>query len=649
MCGITGFLQWAGGDEAMLTQHVGRMMDTIIHRGPDDAGAWVDAATGVALGFRRLAILDLSPTGHQPMFSANGRYGIVFNGEIYNYRDLRKELDVLGHRFRGTSDTEVILAGACQWGAENVIEHLWGMFALALWDRQERKLVLARDRLGKKPMYYARTGDAFLFGSELKALCAYPSFARKLDRHALALYLRFAYVPSPLAIYEGVQKLPPGHYAVLRASAEPTLRCYWDPHCAVENGLTDGLRLADGEAIEQCDSLLRDAVGRRMMSDVPLGALLSGGIDSSVVVALMQQQSSRPVRTFTIGFPVAEYDEADAARAVASHLGTEHTELTVTPQEAQAVIPRLPDLYDEPFADSSQIPTFLVCELARRHVTVALSGDGGDELFGGYNRYGWAENIWNSLRLVPRTARSLAQSAIHLLSPEQWDGVYGRTERFLPSRLKQHSPGDKLYKMGEAISARGPNELYRHLVSQWKEPQALVMAGREPEILALDRALGLPVGNFTERMMYTDLVTYLPDDILVKVDRASMGASLEARAPLLDHRLVEWVWKLPLAQKIRDGQRKWLLRKVLYRYVPAELVDRPKTGFGVPIDLWLRGPLREWAENLLAESRLRSEGFLSPEPIRHAWASHLSGSRNEQYRIWTILMFQAWQERWLRT
>jgi asparagine synthase (glutamine-hydrolysing) len=646
MCGLTGYWQTPGAPEWAMCEQVKCMADTVTHRGPDDSGAWVDPAAGIALGFRRLAILDLSPTGHQPMFSADGRYVVIFNGEIYNYRDLRAELEQRGIRFRGSSDTEVILEGCSIWGPEATIPRLWGMFALALWDRQERVLILARDRVGKKPMYYTQMNDAFIFGSELKALRAHPAFQAEIDRDALALYLRFGYVPSPHSIYQGVHKLPPGHYAVVREARRPELHCYWDARRVVETGLARQLNLSDAEAIEGLDALLRDAVARRMIADVPLGALLSGGLDSSIVVALMQAQSSIPVKTYTIGFHVAEYNEAEAAKAVARHLGTDHAELYVTPQETQDVIPRLPQLYDEPFADSSQIPTFLVCELARRHVTVSLSGDGGDELFGGYTRYLWAEGIWKRLRYLPQPARQLAAGAIRQASPARWDAVYAGIEPLLPPRLRQSLPGDKLYKLAGMLPSANQDRLYHRLVSLWKTPDELVIGGHEPASLLTDASIRRNIPNFTERMMFLDLVTYLPDDILVKVDRASMGVSLEARAPLLDHRVVEWVWQLPLTLKKRDGRSKWLLRQVLYRYIPPELIDRPKTGFGVPIDVWLRGSLREWAEALLDEKRLRREGFLRPEAIRSTWADHLSGQRNEQYRLWAILMFQAWRERW---
>jgi asparagine synthase (glutamine-hydrolysing) len=624
------------------------MADTLRHRGPDDQGVWTDPDAGVALGFRRLSILDLSPTGHQPMSSGDGRYVVVYNGEIYNFQDLREELEKRGAHFRGTSDTEVLLEGCSCWGPEATIPRLWGMFAIALWDRQERTLLLARDRLGKKPLYYWQDGATFLFGSELKALRAHPSFSAEIDRDALAAYLRFGYVPAPLCIYRNAHKLPQGCMAVVHAGHPPETRPYWDARQVVRDGLRGRLDLSDGEAADQLDTLLRDAVARRMIADVPLGAMLSGGFDSSTVVALMQAQSSRPVRTFTIGFHEAAYNEAEDAKEVARHLGTDHTELYVTPREALDVIPRLPTLYDEPFADSSQIPTFLVSALARRHVTVALSGDGGDELFGGYTRYQWADAIWRRVRRLPLGVRGGVARAIKAWPPERWDSLYGAVKWAVPGRVRQTLPGDKAHKLAELLTADRPDTLYHRLVSLWKSPCELVVGGQEPASVLLDPAVRELVPDFTERMMLLDLVTYLPDDILVKVDRASMGVSLEARCPLLDHRVVEWVWRLPNRFKNRDGQSKWLLRKVLGRYVPPELVERPKMGFGVPIDAWLRGPLREWAEELLDEGRMWEQGLLRPEPIRAAWAGHLSGRRNDQYRLWAVLMFQAWRAEWMQ-
>lgn len=646
MCGLTGFWHPGGGEESALRAEVTRMADTLVHRGPDDSGVWVDGAAGIALGFRRLSIIDLSPTGHQPMCSGDGRFVIIFNGEIYNFLELKKDLERLGDRFRGGSDTEVILAGCVRWGIEQTLRRIAGMFAIALWDRRERTLLLARDRLGKKPMYYRRDGQCFLFASELKAFHADSSFRPELDRDALALYLRHGYIPSPYSIYRGVSKLPPGHFLMVRSGQPGESVPYWDIRAIVSEGVRHPLDLSEPEALEMLETLLSDSVSKRMIADVPLGALLSGGIDSSLVVALMQAASSRPVKTFTIGFPVSEYNEANEAKAVARHLGTDHTELYVTPEEAQAVIPKLPDLYDEPFADASQIPTHLVCALARRFVTVSLSGDGGDELFGGYTRYLWAENIWRWIRGSPRTLRTAAAAGIEAVGPAGWDALYGIVEPLLPASRRYTLPGDKLQKLAGLLSSRSPDELYLRLVSLWKEPGEIVLGAHEPQTVLRDPSTPRLVPNFTERMMYTDLVTYLPDDILTKVDRASMGVSLEARSPLLDHRLVEWAWRLPLRWKRRHGQGKWLLRQLLHRYVPRPLVDRPKTGFAIPIDVWLRGPLKEWAEDLLDESRIQQEGIFDPRPIRAAWSAHLSGHRNEQYRLWVILMFQAWRARW---
>jgi asparagine synthase (glutamine-hydrolysing) len=619
------------------------MADTIAHRGPDDSGAWVDEDAGIALAFRRLAIVDLSPAGHQPMVSADGRYVIIFNGEIYNYLDLRRELAADGVAFRSSSDTEVILFAAMKWGATEMLERLWGMFAMALWDRQARRLMLARDRLGKKPLYYGVQDGVLLFGSELKALRRHPAFKAEIDREALTAYARFGYVPSPKSIYAGIHKVPAGASVVFRAPGEASPAPYWRATDAVRNGVAHRLEaLSDDEAVEQLDRLLRDAVARRMIADVPLGAFLSGGIDSSAVVALMQAQSQRPVRTFTMGFDVNGYDEAAAAKAVAGHLGTDHTELYVTPRETLDVVPRLPQLYDEPFADSSQIPTFLVSQLARQHVTVALSGDGGDETFGGYTRYKWADSIWGGLKRVPRPVRALAAAGVSRVSPAQWNRLYDSVEWALPARARQSHPADKLYKFAALCDGESADDVYLRLVSHWKEPLELVMNGRE----AAD-PLGFAVvrdtaPDFVERMMLLDLVTYLPDDILVKVDRATMGISLESRAPLLDHRVIEWAWRLPMRFKVRDGRGKWILRQVLYRYVPRELVERPKMGFGVPVGPWLRTDLREWAEDLLAPDRLRREGYFNPDRVSEVWRAHQDGARNAEYPLWVVLMFQAW-------
>jgi len=615
-----------------------RMGEAIVHRGPDDSDVWLDAHAGIGLSHRRLSVLDLSPAGHQPMVSDSGRYVIAFNGEIYNHLDLRQQL---GDRvWRGHSDTETLLAGFELWGIEQTLRRAVGMFAIALWDKQTRTLTLGRDRLGEKPLYYGWQGETFLFGSELKAMCAHPSWRGDINRGVLASYVRYGYVPLPHSIYLGICKLLPGTW--LKISADdppghmPVPITYWSAReVAMQEPLTD---LSDAAATDALDFLLRQAVGRQMISDVPLGAFLSGGIDSSTIVALMQCQTSRPVRTFSIGFSKSDYDEARYAKLVAAHLGTDHTELYLSAEEALDIIPRLPEIYDEPFGDSSQIPTHLVAALARKHVTVALSGDGGDELFGGYNRYFWGRSIWNRIGPVPQDYRYRVGRIMTALSPAAWD----RIGKLLPRRLRRPTLGDRIHKLASVIDVDGPAELYRRLVSQHREPGSLIVGAEETSIWADAEAEASGQSDFTERMMFHDLVGYLTDDILTKVDRAAMAVSLETRVPLLDHHLVEFAWRLPLAMKVRDGQGKWLLRQVLYRYVPRELIERPKQGFGIPLDTWLRGPLREWAEELLDEHLLRREGYLHPAPIREKWDEHLSGRRNWQYWLWNVLMFQAW-------
>ncbi len=646
MCGLAGF--WhpdASSAEAVLHDTVGRMADAIAHRGPDDRGTWADADAGIALGFRRLAILDLSPTGHQPMLSPDGRYVVVFNGEIYNYQDLRTELEGHGSRFRGTSDTEVMLAGFVRWGAAATIARLWGMFAIALWDRHERTLWIARDRLGKKPLYYGWSHGTFLFGSELKALRAHPACPTRLSAPALASFLRFAYVPSPHCIYDGLHKLLPGAYAVIREGQTPQVTRYWDPRTVAADGVAHQSRLDDAAAVAELDELLRDATRRRMVADVPLGAFLSGGIDSSAVVALMQAESGRAVRTFTIGFAEGGYDEAKDAVAVAAHLGTTHSELYVSPDEARAVIPRLADIYDEPFADSSQIPTFLVSQMARHDVTVALSGDGGDEVFGGYNRYLWAPKIVAKTSAYPRWARRALARSLTAVSPAAWDSVGRLAGGGASTALGQRALGDKVHKLGAALAAASADDLYLTLVSQWQTPPVIGASATEYPLLLRDASVHAAAPDFVDRMMLVDTMTYLPEDILTKVDRASMAVGLEARAPLLDHRVVEWAWRQPRSRRIRDGQGKWALRQVLRRYVPDALIDRPKSGFAVPVHAWLRGPLREWAEDLLSEASLR-DSLLDAAPVRRAWRAHLSGRANHLPQLWTVLMWQAWRRHW---
>lgn len=648
MCGIAGFLDLLPYMRDIQSQKLAEdMANSIMSRGPDDLGSWCDPDAGIAIAHRRLSILDLSPAGHQPMRSACGRYMVVFNGEIYNHLELRHELERSGETlaWRGHSDTETLLAAVAAWGMESALKKFIGMFAFALWDCQTRTLTLARDRLGEKPLYYGWQGSTFLFGSELKALKVHPSFNAEIDRQALALFLRHNYVPAPYSIYRDIFKLLPGTYVLLRAGErEMKPKAYWSARLVAEVGQREFFPGTEMNAVEELQRLLSQSIAGQMIADVPLGAFLSGGLDSSTIVALMQAQSKRAVKTFTIGFLNEGYNEAEQAKAVARHLGTEHTELYVTPQEAMAVIPRLPVLYDEPFADSSQIPTFLVAQLARRHVTVSLSGDGGDELFGGYNRYSWATNIWRSVGCLPRSLRLALAGVLTGLPPQAWNAVFQGLAKLLPTGWRYANPGDKLHKLAEVLPVRSQEEMYRNLVSLWKQPGKVVIGGNEHPFLLNDIANKPDLQDFSHRMMYLDLVSYLPDDILAKVDRAAMGVSLETRVPFLDHRLVEFAWRLPLSMKIRNGQGKWILRQVLYKQVPKDLVERPKMGFGIPLDVWLRGPLREWAEVLLTEDRLRREGFFNPAPIREKWAEHLSGRRNWSYLLWSVLMFQAWLE-----
>jgi asparagine synthase (glutamine-hydrolysing) len=633
------------------------MSDAIINRGPDDGGVWADVETSIALAHRRLSVVDLSPAGHQPMVSVSGRYVIVFNGEIYNHLDIRAELEKRPHpnllpegegvkmKWRGHSDTETLLAGIDAWGLEATLKKSIGMFAIALWDKQSRVLTLARDRMGEKPLYYGWQGSgehrSFLFGSELKALRQHPAFAAPIDRDALCLLLRHNYIPAPYSIYRGLYKLEPGCLlTVSLEKPEPKIWKYWDTLEVASVGIKNQFSGSANEAVEALERIAKDAVRQQMMADVPLGAFLSGGIDSSTVVALMQAQSARPVKTFTIGFNEEGYNEAEHAKAVARHLGTEHTELYVTSQQAMDVIPRLPTLYCEPFADSSQIPTFLVSQLARQHVTVSLSGDAGDELFCGYNRYQMTNDLWRKMSLAPTSLRIMAAKGITSITPKKWD----RIARFIPGASKYSAVGDKLHKGAGVLASRTVDELYLGMVSHLREPATWVIDGNEPLTRLTGEHAVLYGFDPVERMMALDAVSYLLDDILVKVDRAAMGVSLESRVPFLDHRIVEFAWSLPLEYKLRDGQTKWPLRQVLYRYVPRELIDRPKMGFGIPLHDWLRGPLREWAEELLGEERLQREGYFNPEPIRQKWVEHLSEQRNWAALLWNVLVFQAWLE-----
>jgi asparagine synthase (glutamine-hydrolysing) len=636
MCGIAGFWSTKTLDQQPI-EILARMGGMLAHRGPDDSGTFYDDSAGLGMAFRRLSIIDLSAAGHQPMASASGRYVIVFNGEVYNYQEIQAELGI--EKWRGHSDTEVMLEAIERWGVEAATQRFVGMFAFALWDREQRVLYLVRDRLGIKPLYYGHVNGQFVFGSELKSMRQFPGFENRIDRNNLALYMRFNYVPAPHSIYEGIFKVKPGHIlTVASGGKEIGQKAFWSALSVAKNGLAHRLDGDDQEIIEKLHQELLSAVRLRMIADVPLGAFLSGGIDSSVVVALMQSQSSRPVKTFTIGFHEDAYNEATHARRVAKYLGTEHTELMVTPRDAMDVVPLLPSMYDEPFADPSQIPTHLVSKLARQHVTVALSGDGGDELFCGYPRYELLGSLWNVLGKVPAAAARVMAKVVHAIPPARIDQALGWLP--LPNALRP-SPGHKFHKLAD-LSQLDAGSIYMQALSQWPKPQEIVLGSTEPATVRDDMAEIQWLSDPQEMAMLTDLTHYLPDDILTKVDRASMSVSLEARVPILDHRVVELAWRLPMHLKVRKGKTKWALRQVLYRYVPRELVERPKMGFGVPIDSWLRGPLREWAEDLLSPESLKRTGYLAVEPIRAKWSELLSSSRNWQYLLWTALMFQTW-------
>lgn len=651
MCGITGLFQPRDGEASRAT--VARMNRALAHRGPDASGVWAEGA--VALGHRRLSILDLSGAGAQPMNSACGRFVLAYNGEIYNHIDLRRDLDAAGAApgWRGHSDTETLLAGIAHWGLDETLRRAAGMFAIALWDRRDSRLSLARDRIGEKPLFWGWAGQALVFGSELKALRQHPDFPRDVCREAVAQYLRFAYVPAPRSIHPGVYKLEPGCILAVegtpptKARSTPlrpceshgslSIRRYWSLNEMIESG-AQSCFATEGEALQAVDKALRRAVSRQTIADVPIGAFLSGGIDSSLIVALMQAQSPSPVRTFTVGFENPAFNEAPFAASVAKHLGTIHTELTVTETEAREVIPLLPEMYDEPFADPSQIPTHLVCKAARTNVTVALSGDGGDELFGGYNRYFWGPRIWRRLDLMPHPLRRGLGRAIAMLPVTAWDRLGAMTG----GRVTR--PGHKAHRLAARLQdARTIDDLYRSLVSEWPGERMVSGLGTVGQTLLDDPLPEALADDAAGRMMMQDMRTYLPDDILCKVDRAAMAISLETRVPFLDPDVLTVSARLPTQMKIRNGQGKWALRQILYQHVPRELIERPKTGFGIPVGDWLRGPLRDWAKDLLSPERLAEDGLFNPDIIRQTWSEHLSGRRDWTTRLWTILMFQAWK------
>jgi len=646
MCGFAGFHSLTTSKINSPHSLLREMGNSISHRGPDDSGEWFDSDNNIGLSHRRLSIVDLSPAGHQPMSSHSLRYMMAFNGEIYNHLKLREDIESEGHdlNWRGTSDTETLLAGFDLWGITKTIEKTTGMLALAVWDSQEHSISLIRDRLGEKPLYFGWHGDTFLFGSELKALKVHPDFINEVNRDALSLFIRHNYIPAPHCIWNNTHKLLPGHILTLKKGSKNYIsKPYWSGKGVVEEG---GRKRFDGtaaEAVDQVESTLSQSINQQMVADVPLGAFLSGGIDSSLVVALMQSQSSRPVKTFSIGVHDKQYNEAEFAKSVAAHLGTEHTEFYVTPQAALDVVPKIANLYDEPFSDSSQIPTFLVSQMAKEHVTVALTGDAADELFCGYNRYMMTSSAWNRLKNFPLPIRTLLSKMITILSPSALNKLLYPVKKIMFDGPSVNI-GDKAHKAARVLTSQSIDELYKRLVSQCTDPSELVIGSQELLTVLTDVERKPSCDNPIESMMAMDMLSYMVDDILVKVDRAGMGVSLETRAPFLDHAVVELAWRLPLEYKLREGRSKWVLREVLYKYVPKDLIERPKMGFGVPLNDWLRGPLRDWASSLLDNGRIAREGFFEPAVISTLWREHLSGTRNWGERLWTILVFQLWLE-----
>lgn len=640
MCGLAGVF---APEHKVEQQHLVSMGDAIVKRGPDSAGYWVSEQQTLGLAHRRLAIVDLSAAGQQPMLSASGRYVVAYNGEIYNHLAIRAELEALSPRaWRGHSDTETLLAAIEEWGITSSLQKMIGMFALALWDNQQQCLQLARDRFGEKPLYYGWQQGVLLFGSQLNALRAHPAFQPEINRNALTLLLRHNYIPAPYSIYENIHKLMPGTILTVHNSQQQSTEVYWSAKTAMRQASEQLLSGSKEQLVNDLELTLKQAVAQQMVADVPLGAFLSGGVDSSLIVALMQAQSDKPVKTFSIGFDDARFNEAEFAKAVANHLGTDHTELYITAEDALAVVPKLAEIYDEPFSDSSQIPTYLVSKMARQHVTVSLSGDAGDELFCGYNRYILTAKLWAKLNKVPVLVRKFAAKLLTVIPVNAWN----KLATVMPGSWRMNNLGDKLHKAAGVLSCKDPEQLYLGLVSHWQAPEEVVLSAKEPLTALTDPARR---ANFTDpilQMMAQDTLSYLPDDILVKVDRAAMAVSLETRVPFLDHSVLQHAWRLPQSVKLQGSSSKWCLRQILYKYVPQELIERPKMGFAVPLDAWLRGPLQGWAEALLAEPLLQQQGFFNVKRVRTMWQEHLSGKRNWQYQLWDILMFQAWYQRY---
>ena len=655
MCGLAGYWGFGGLRSNDLINVASKMCMAIEHRGPDDTGFWHEKALGLVFGHKRLAIQDLSAAGHQPMVSNSQRFVIIFNGEIYNHLELRSELlkqanlkNSKSHVWKGFSDTETLLTAFDSWGVKKTLKKLVGMFALALWDRREKSLFLACDRMGEKPLYFGWKKKIFLFGSELKSIKQHPSFDNQINRDALPLYFRFNYIPAPYTIYKDIFKLKPGTF--IRISIEDMktqvikTQEYWSLEKEAIKGQEQPFLGSQTETVEHLERLLRNSVKGQMIADVPLGAFLSGGIDSSTIVALMQDQSIKPIKTFSIGFNEKEFNEAIYSKEVAKLLGTDHTELYLSANDALNILPKLPELYDEPFSDPSQLPTFLVSQLTSEYVKVALSGDGGDELFGGYNRYTFAFNLWNKLARIPAPIRKLLGLSISSIPPSYLNSIINPFKNIIPNKFRLNNPGDKLHKGVRVLKSNSLNQVYSALTSHWEDPSSLVIDASEPKH---ETFMSKSIGCFSdiESMMLLDMMTYLPYDILVKVDRAAMGVSLETRVPFLDHRIVQFALSLPMKWKIREGKGKWVLRKLLSKYLPQDLIDRPKMGFGVPIDYWLRGELKDWARDLMNPEKLKNEGFLESDLIQIKLSEHISGKRNWQYQLWSILMFQAWLEK----
>jgi asparagine synthase (glutamine-hydrolysing) len=638
MCGIAGYI----GQIPSSYNCLERMVREIRHRGPDDRGIWKNDEVGIGLAHARLSILDLSSAGHQPMHSASKNFVIVFNGEIYNHKNLRSELESYSHiNWSGHSDTETLLAAIERWGLEKTLKKTKGMFAIALWDKRSEKLSLACDRIGEKPIYYGWVNGHFVFASELKAIKKFPDFKNPIDRNSLALFLRFNSIPAPHSIYQDIYKVEAGQIIQIQAgSKQINKHNYWSVEEVYKKGSLSPFTGSSEEAVNQLNKLLLSAISSQMQSDVPLGAFLSGGIDSSTVVALMQSQSNHKVNTFTIGFNDKEFDEAKHAEMVAQYIGTNHFDMYVSDNDALNIIPDLPNIYDEPFGDSSQIPTYLVSKFAKQKVTVALSGDAGDELFGGYNRYVFAERMFSKVIKTPKLVRQLVSTTIFSIREERWNDLLNG---LLSKRYA--NTGNKLYKAANAFSAKSIRDLHFKLVSQIENPSEWLIGSDEYKTPLNDDIERFIELNPTEQMMAYDLITYLPADILTKVDRAAMAVSLETRVPFLDTDVIKFSASLPLNLKIRNGTTKWVLREVLYKYVPKDLIERPKMGFGVPLAEWLRGPLKDWAESLLDEKRLHQEGFFDAEFVRNKWLEHLSGRRNWHHQLWNVLMFQAWLEK----